>query len=350
MFLSICIFAYNQIRILQENISEIVKYQGNDIEIVVSDNCSTDPIKEMLLDFHDPRIKYYRTSENNGIDGNILNALRLCKGEYIFLFRTKDSIIAEKIDDVIRIIKAHPLAAYFLFSAKDEQNRVRMKLQNKVYLRGKDAQRAHNILLIHPSGQVYKRSCLRVDLYEKYINKHFAKPISNVAHQLVRMDLTVQGDFVTSSCTAWRWANTFQAKEKPVYTTGNSISFYAPCYQYLCYKCEIDFVDRELSGKESEGLLKCLIERYIRIITVLYMKRNRNEAMHTYYHTKPIPFNPYRELLSFSKQTLGIIRAMNYEGKSELRQCLARQICRVGFKEIPQMYRTQIRDEKRKKR
>lgn len=290
MFLSICIFAYNQIQILRENISEIVKYRGDDIEIVVSDNCSTDPIKEMLMAFHDPRIKYYRTAENRGIDGNIINGLRCCTGEYIFLFRTKDSISAEKMGDVIDTIKNHPSASYFLFSAKDERNKTRIKLQNRVYLKGADARKMHNKLLIHPSGQIYKRSCLRLNLYEKYINKHFARPISNIVHQLIRMDLAERGDFVTSSCMAWRYVNTINTKERAVYTTGSDVSYYAPCHQYLCYQCEIDFADRELSDKAGQNFLRFLIERYIRVVTVKFMFINHNEAMNAHYQTKPISF------------------------------------------------------------
>lgn len=350
MLLSICIFTYNQIKILQENISEIVKYPGDDIEIVVSDNCSTDPIKEMLLGFHDSRIKYYRTTENRGIDGNILNGLRCCKGEYVFLFRTKDRIVAEKIGDVIRTIKSHPSASFFLFSAKDERNKVRIKLQNKVYLRGRDAEVVHNKLLIHPSGQIYKRSCLRLELYEKYINEHFPdKPISSIVHQFIRMDLAEQGDFVTSSCIAWRYVNTMNTKEKAVYTTGSDISFYAPCHQYSMYQCEMDFVDREFPDQTAQNFLRFLIERYIRVVTVKFMFINRNEEMNAHYQTKPISFYPYGELISFSKQTLLMINKMKYEKKSELRCCLARQICKVGLKEIPRMYLTQIKHKRLRK-
>ncbi|MDE5820304.1 MAG: glycosyltransferase [Lachnospiraceae bacterium] len=348
MLFSICIYTYNQIEILRKNISEIVKYPGDDIEIVVSDNCSTDPIREMLLSFHDSRIKYYRTTENRGIDGNILNALRCCKGEYIFLFRTKDQIIAEKIDDVLRTIKSHPSAAFFLFSAKDEQNKIRMKLKNKVFLQGRDAETMHNKLLVHPSGQIYKRSCLRLELYEKYINQYFSRPISSIVHQLIRMDLAEQGDFVTSSCMAWRYAYTMNTKEKAVYTTGSDISIYAPCHQYLMYQCEMDFVDREFSDNGAKNFLKILIERYIRVVTVKFMYINRNEEMNAHYQTKSIAFHPYGELISFSKQTLMMIKRMKYENKSELRKWLVRQIYQVGLKEIPRMYLEQKKDKKAK--
>lgn len=279
-----------------------------------------------------------------------MNGLSCCKGEYVFLFRTKDIIIAEKIDDVIKTIEAHPSAAYFLFSAKDERNRVRMKLENRVYPRGMDAGIAHNKLLIHPSGQIYKRADLRLNLYEKYINKHFSEPISNVVHQLIRMDLTKQGDFVTSSCMAWRYAYTEKAKAPSVFTTGNKMSIYAPHYQYMYYKCEIDFADSEFRGKEAENFLKALIKRYIRTVAVWFMSWNHDESLNAHYRTKPIPFCPYRELISFLRQSLVIIKVLKFENKSEIKRCLLCEAIEVGLKEIPKAYTTQLRDKRKKLR
>lgn len=54
--LSICFAVYNQIDLVYQKISKIVKYKNNGIEIVVSNDCSDEPIEEMSSEFHDIHI------------------------------------------------------------------------------------------------------------------------------------------------------------------------------------------------------------------------------------------------------------------------------------------------------
>lgn len=60
MLLSICLTAYNQLDLVHTNVAQIVKSKSDDIEIVVSDDCSEAPIEEMLSEFDDARIRYCR--------------------------------------------------------------------------------------------------------------------------------------------------------------------------------------------------------------------------------------------------------------------------------------------------
>lgn len=338
MLLSICIAVYNQIELVRENISEIVKYKGDDIEIVVSDDCSTEPIEQMLLDFGDSRIKYFRTAVNKSHDGNILNGLRNCCGDYVFLFRSKDIIIPEKIDEVKEIIKCHPKASYFLFSALDENYKKRMVLEDKAYKQNEEAQNAHDKLLVHPSGQVYKRSFLRLNLYEKYIDTYFPKFNGCDVHQLIRMDLALQGDFVTSSCCAWRYAYTFQAKEASVISTEKKLNIYAPYYQYQRYECEMNFANNEFQGKNKVIFLKQIIKSHGWRIVPLFMLINRSEEYNRHYNSAPISFSPYKELIIFMRRTLKMLKTM----KKKSNICLGGvqpyflcQVCKIGVYDIP---------------
>lgn len=310
MLLSICIAVYNQIELVRENISEIVKYKGDDIEIVVSDDCSTEPIEEMLLDFGDSRIKYFCTAVNKSHDGNILNGLRNCRGDYVFLFRSKDIIIPEKIEEVKETIKTYPKASYFLFSALDENYRKRLTLEDKIFTKNEEAQNAHDKLLVHPSGQIYKRSFLRLSLYEQYIDKYFPKFNGCDVHQLIRMDLALQGDFVTSSCYAWRYAYTFQAKETSVISTEKKLNIYAPYYQYQRYECEMNFANNEFQERNKAVFLRQIIKSHGWRIIPLFMLINRSEEYNRHYNSTPISFSPYKELIIFMRRTLKMLKTM----------------------------------------
>lgn len=338
MLLSICLFTHNQLDLLRKNISQIIKYKGNDIEIVVSDDHSTDPIEEMVSSFDDDRIRYCKLVENSGVDYNIINGLRNCKGEYVFVFRTKDIIIPSKISEVIKIVRRFPHASYFLFSAKDERYGIRMSLPDKVYSQGESAQNAHAHLLMHPSGHVYKRSCLRLELYERYFSAYVPPNTGDNIHQIIRMDLSVQGDFVTSSCLAWRYAYTVKSKEKSVIVTCGRVDTSAPVNRYPHYICELNFVDKELSSLYSFSYIKQIMKTTILYLIPEFIIRNKDQARHNHYGFVQISFSPYGELLEFRKQTLKFIYSSQCNKKWELKLYLLWLICKTAVYDIPVTY------------
>lgn len=335
MLLSICLTVYNQIDLARQNILEIVKYKGDDIEVVVSDNSSEDPIKEMLEEFQDSRIRYCRTVENMGHDGNILNALQYCRGDYIYLFRTKDIIIPEMINTVIHTIRTYPTAVYFLFSSLDETGKERMLLEDRVYKQYAETQQAHEKLLVHPSGQIYKKECLRLDLYKKYIEHFFPEKNGCDVHQLIRMDLAMKGDFVTSACYTWRHAYTLRSKYTSVIQTEKRTNIYAPIYQYQRYKCEMSFVDNEIPEENKIIFFKQIIKAYGWRIVPFFQQINEDKEYNSHYGSIPIYFSPYKELNRFRKVSLEMIQNIDITDKNKIKGYLLHEICRISFYNIP---------------
>ncbi len=115
--LSICIPTYNRAEMLEKTILSIVSddiFLNTDlVEIIVSDNCSTDQTEEICLKYaakFPEKFFYYKNSENIGGDANILKVLSYGKGRLlklnndycIFLIGTISkilSIILENIDE-----------------------------------------------------------------------------------------------------------------------------------------------------------------------------------------------------------------------------------------------------------
>ncbi|MGN0030437.1 MAG: glycosyltransferase family 2 protein [Candidatus Gastranaerophilaceae bacterium] len=95
--LSICIPTYNGDKYIEKNIDTIIKqikeYCLKDVEIVVSDNCSTDRIPEIMqnyLKMYPNIIRYSRNEQNLGYDGNVMKCCEIANGKFIHLFGDDD--------------------------------------------------------------------------------------------------------------------------------------------------------------------------------------------------------------------------------------------------------------------
>ncbi len=62
------------------------------LEIVVSDNCSTDQTGEVVRSFDDPRLRYVRPAKNLGSNGNYNNCLAEASGAYLLVLHDDDLI------------------------------------------------------------------------------------------------------------------------------------------------------------------------------------------------------------------------------------------------------------------
>lgn len=102
--LSICIPTYNRASILEKTLDSIVLQLDDDIEIVISDNCSTDNTEEVGRKYAGKydNIKYYR-NEVNVRDANF--SLSLDRGTGLYLKLLKDNI--EITEGGLHYLKQH---------------------------------------------------------------------------------------------------------------------------------------------------------------------------------------------------------------------------------------------------
>ncbi|HAK80314.1 MAG TPA: glycosyl transferase, partial [Runella sp.] len=99
---SVIVPTFNRATYLKVAIESILKQKYKNLEIIITDNASTDNTIEIVEAFNDERIIYYRNPENIGIARNHNKALELCTGEYIQLFSDDDIMlpgcIQKKVD------------------------------------------------------------------------------------------------------------------------------------------------------------------------------------------------------------------------------------------------------------
>ncbi len=297
--LSICIAVYNQSNILTDTLTTILAYDKDDIEIVISDDNSTENIKVLVQAYHDTRIKYYNTGENKGHDFNILFGLKKCTADYALLLRTRDKITKIQIENVITVIKENNNAAYFLFSAIDENEKERLLLSDKIYKCGKESLKANNKLLIHPSGQIYRVSDINFDLLYKYLKNNFEDKYGFIVHSLIRLQLSIKGKFVTSSKIGWIYTNTRKAKDIAQNSSNKGLSVYAPVYEYKRYQCEYLFVLEIISDKYLLQELKNVVRKYYRSSCVRFEQSNKDKELQKHYNYEEISFSKIEESKKF---------------------------------------------------
>ncbi len=90
---TIAIPTYNRAEaFLPQAIRSAVNQTYQDLEILVSDNCSDDDTEMVVGNFSDDRIKYHRQKENIGFLENVNFCLDKARGEYIVLLFDDDLI------------------------------------------------------------------------------------------------------------------------------------------------------------------------------------------------------------------------------------------------------------------
>lgn len=94
--LSFCIPTYNRAAFLEETLNSIINQSDESIEIIISDNASTDATFKIVESVKNkfPNIVYHRWDANMGADLNYLKTIELANGEYCW-FLGSDDVIKE---------------------------------------------------------------------------------------------------------------------------------------------------------------------------------------------------------------------------------------------------------------
>lgn len=75
------------------------------VEVVVSDNCSSDHTPELVRAIEDPRLRYFRQETNIGPNNNFNYCLSQAKGEYFLLFHDDDMIDEDFVEACMGSLK-----------------------------------------------------------------------------------------------------------------------------------------------------------------------------------------------------------------------------------------------------
>jgi len=107
---SVCIPAYKS-KYLQECIDSILRQTISDFELIILDDCSPEPVEEIVLANNDLRIRYHKNKKNVGaydLVDNWNKCLELATGEFIIIMGDDDRLAPDFLAEFQRLIATIP--------------------------------------------------------------------------------------------------------------------------------------------------------------------------------------------------------------------------------------------------
>lgn len=98
--ISVAMATYNGEKYIKEQINSILKNLNQNDELVISDDGSKDATLNIISNFNDNRIKVINGPQK-GVIKNFENAIKNCKGKYIFLADQDDLWLDNKVEKVL---------------------------------------------------------------------------------------------------------------------------------------------------------------------------------------------------------------------------------------------------------
>jgi len=188
VLLSICISTFNRADKVSILVKEILKYDGFEIEVVVSDNYSTDNTKFELSKIKDCRFRYLENNSNIGAINNYLKVISEGKGKFVLFSTDKDTILSSGISDLIEFFKTNSsvIAGYCELDIKS-------KSQDIILDKGVNSLKRIGYLSKHPTGYFFKSSILtELKIIENYsdLNKVGSFPFEFILSEFCMRGIT----------------------------------------------------------------------------------------------------------------------------------------------------------------
>jgi glycosyltransferase involved in cell wall biosynthesis len=106
--ISVIIPTYNRPEYLKVAIASAVQQTYQNIEIIISDNCSTTNTQAIIESFSDPRIRFWRQPTNVGMFANQMHAFKMAQGKYIASLHDDDMWNEDFLEKLVPTLEEHP--------------------------------------------------------------------------------------------------------------------------------------------------------------------------------------------------------------------------------------------------
>ena len=175
MRVSICIPQYNRIQYLLKSLFIIERQTYPDIEIVISDDCSTDDTVEqiaLLSKRYRYPIIFDKNEKNLGYDRNYRKCIEMATGEYAFVIGNDDSIYGEEsIKDLVNFLNSnnHPDIGFCnMVEERTGNTLIRRALGTRVIGSGPEVALRNYSCFSFVGGLIYRRSSFMKYNTDKY--------------------------------------------------------------------------------------------------------------------------------------------------------------------------------------
>lgn len=127
---SICIPCYNSASTIEKTIQSVLNQTYTNLEIIISDNASTDQTADVIRKITDSRIKFYVNETNLGLIQNFQIVLSYATGQYVKCLCADDIITPDCIEKQVDAFVQHPNEKIVMVTA----DKIIINKQGKVLL------------------------------------------------------------------------------------------------------------------------------------------------------------------------------------------------------------------------
>ncbi len=167
--LSFCIPTYNRAQTVHRLVTEILRCEDQDLEVVVLDNGSTDDTLNILQTIKDKRLQVHSNGENKGALFNMVNVLDKGRGNFLVYSTDQDYVDNTKITEFKSFLMQHPDLAggYCTFNSKPTAT-------YEIFPKGSRAIRKIAYQGRHPTGYFFNNKLLKsIQFIERFSDYNF---------------------------------------------------------------------------------------------------------------------------------------------------------------------------------
>ena len=233
---SVIMPAYNCRATLAESIASVAAQTFADWELLVVDDCSGEPLADIVESFHDERIRYVRLLENSGVAKARNTGIALAKGRYIAFLDSDDLWLPEKLAKQLAFMQEHQYAfTYSWYSQFKESSEKPVRLvRTKEYVDYKKLLKGNDIGCLTVMIDREQIPCIEMptERHEDYITwlnilREYRQKALSLPEDLARYrlsDESLSGDKKKS--LVWTWK---------VYRESQQLSLLQAIYYFFFY-------------------------------------------------------------------------------------------------------------------
>ena len=184
--LTFCIPSYNRAGKTLVTVQSILEYPGNDIEVVVTDNHSSDDTVERLERINDHRLHVRVNSKNIGASANFVESLKYGLGMYKFVILSRETVISEKISDLISFLKEKDFS--LVYCGQDGKD-----TENEFFESGTEAIKYFGYRDLHPTGYIFNSKMI-MDIIKDVEHDKCNDLYRNFPHEFWAAELAIKGN------------------------------------------------------------------------------------------------------------------------------------------------------------
>lgn len=266
-WLSICIPTYNGGNALYNRIASVLEMEIQDVQIVISDNASTDGSIEALSELKNQNLKIIGNDVNQGYTNNVAKVLFAGEGEYILSLLDKEDIDIRKLDALKTYLnKYKPSVGYCHPFSPDEA----AFSDIQIFQEGFDALSHVGIWPFHPSGYLYRKECLdKIPDKDWYCDE---KNVQYFPHSFLASECAMQGKGVLISLPLIPSMRSKMGMEKTKSFNGKKNSIYFdPQHRYDLMIKNMKHMDTlPLIEKDKDKINKIIYKKFWWWVSIAY--------------------------------------------------------------------------------